>query len=265
LLGVNKEWFSHNLPLGLPAKEAIEILSGRWIVEVGELQGMRRGEIEKVKAFMSRDTDRARMAYDRTTTDARRQNVIVGTTNCEQYLRDLTGNRRFWPVRIERFDLKALERDRDQLWAEAAEREASGASIHLPERLYAAASVEQQERVIENPFISVLDRLLRHNSDDPNDYGEPMDGMIAVEDAWTIVGVRPERRTQDNIEKLGDAMRQLGWERDRLRVGAGKRSYVYTRGPKPYRRISVNILSGGEVNVYYEEFRPKPREGSPTY
>src|SRR5262249_61174474 len=134
----------------------IEAVSGHWIVEVSELQGMRKSDIDKVKAFLSRNTDRARMSYDRTVTEARRQCVIIGTTNSEQYLRDLTGNRRFWPVRIERFDLEELKRDRDQLWAEAATREATGDSVHLPERLWAAAAKEQQQRVIENPFVSIL-------------------------------------------------------------------------------------------------------------
>ena len=120
---------------------------------------------KKVKAFLSRSTDRARMAYDRTVTDARRQCVIIGTTNSQQYLRDLTGNRRFWPVRVLRFDLEALKRNRDQLWAEAAAREASGASIRLPEELWPAAAREQQERVVENPFISVLDKVLREKAD----------------------------------------------------------------------------------------------------
>ena len=84
ILAVEPEWFTDNLPLGLPAKETIEALSGHWIVEVSELQGMRRSDIDKIK-FLSRNTDRARMSYERTVTEARRQCVIIGTTNSEQY------------------------------------------------------------------------------------------------------------------------------------------------------------------------------------
>jgi predicted P-loop ATPase len=214
VLAVRREWFSDNLPLGLSAKETIETLSGHWIVEASELHGMRKSDIDKVKAFTSRDTDRARLAYDRTPTAAPRQCVIIGTTNNEQYLRDLSGNRRFWPVYIVRFDLEALLRDRDQLWAETAEREASGASIRLPERLWAAAAREQQERVIENPFVSVLDTLLREKSDMVNGElveGEPMQGKIAAEDVWAILSVRVAQRSQDKFELLGDAMKQLRW------------------------------------------------------
>ena len=251
VLAVRREWFSDNLPLGLSAKETIEALSGHWIVEASELHGMRKSEIDKVKAFASRDTDRARLAYDRAPTAAPRQCVIIGTTNNEQYLRDLSGNRRFWPVRIVRFDLEALLRDRDQLWAETAAREASGAGIRLPERLWATAAREQQERVIENPFVSVLDTVLREKSDMVNGElveGKPMQGKIAVEDLWTIVGVRPAQRSQDKFELMGDAMKQLGWDRVRLRVGDGQRAYHYVRGPQPHQRISV-VLVGYEDGV----------------
>src|SRR3546814_16649635 len=92
---------------------------------------MRKGEVEHLKAFLSRQEDTARMSYERLPVIVPRQCVIIGTTNSERYLRDLTGNRRFWPVRVEGFDLEALRRDRDQLWAEAAAREAERASIRL--------------------------------------------------------------------------------------------------------------------------------------
>ena len=253
VLAVEHEWFSDNLPLGLPARETIEALSGHWIVEVSELQGMRKSDIEKVKAFLSRDTDRARTAYARTVTEARRQCVIIGTTNSDKYLRDLTGNRRIWPVRVERFDLEALKRDRNQLWAEAAAREASGASIRLPEELWAAAAAEQEERVVDNPFLSVLDRALREVEilepevrDDKGGTLKPakrapgrlMSGKIAAEDVWTLLGIRPGQRHQDHNEKLGAAMSKLGWKRTRLRI-EGELSYSYVRGEEPYRRIVV--------------------------
>jgi hypothetical protein len=253
VLAVEREWFSDNLPLGLAARETIEALSGHWIVEVSELQGMRKSDIEKVKAFLSRDTDRARTAYARTVTEARRQCVIIGTTNSDKYLRDLTGNRRIWPIRVERFDLEALKRDRDQLWAEAAAREASGANIRLPEELWAAAAAEQEERVVDNPFLSVLDRALREVEilepevrDDKDRTLQPgkrapgqlMSGKIAAEDVWTLLGIRPAQRHQDHNEKLGAAMAKLGWKRTRLRI-EGELLYSYVRGEEPYKRIVV--------------------------
>jgi hypothetical protein len=250
MMAVRKEWFTDSLPLGASAKETIEALSGHWIVEVSELQGMGKAHIEKVKAFASRNTDRARMAYDRTVSDALRQCVIIGTTNNEQYLRDRTGNRRFWPVRVGRFDLEALQRDRDQLWAEAAAREASEASIRLPEELWPAAAVEQQKRLHENPFVSVLDEALREYDEMVAGEWTPgklMKGKIRAEDVWTILGLKPVQRSQEQIEKRSDALKQLGWERKLLRDGGqNQRTYFYVRGEAPHKLITVTLVSSGE-------------------
>lgn len=262
VIAVQSEWFSDNLPLGLNARETIEAMSGHWIIEASEMQGMKKNDIEKIKAFLSRATDRARTAYARTVTEARRQCVVIGTTNSEQYLRDLTGNRRFWPVRVERFDLEKLTRDRDQLWAEAAQREAAGASIRLPEELWPAAALEQQERVTENPFVSVLDYILRDKSDkigEVSEAGIPMEGKLSSEDAWIAAGIRLGQRSQQNIELLGYAMRELGWERKRLRVGQSGRSYMYVKGKEPYRQINVYAGDdGGPATAHYATTEPEP-------
>ena len=135
-MAVKEEWYSDDLPLNLEGKRVIESLRGRWIVEAAELSGMRRADIEHLKAFLSRQVDRARLAYGHIVSEVARQSLIVGTTNSTEYLRDQTGNRRFWPVRCKQFDIAALRRDRDQLWAEAAAREASGASIRMEQNLW---------------------------------------------------------------------------------------------------------------------------------
>jgi hypothetical protein len=236
VLAVKPEWFSDSLSFNLRGREAIEQTTGVWIVEIPELRGLRASDRDKRKAFQSRDTDSARLAYGYTVTRARRQYVPIATTNDISYLDDLTGNRRFWPVAHIKFDLEALERDRDQLWAEAAAREASGASIRLPEELWAAAAAEQQARMFENPFLSVLDRLLRERGG-TGEEGPPMQGKIAVEDLWTLLDIKPAQRSQKHNEHLGDAMKQLGWERKSLRVGGGRRAYHFVRGSEPYKRI----------------------------
>ena len=90
--------------------------------------------------MLSRRIDRARMAYGRCQWKRRGSASSSGTTNKGEYLPDTTGNRRFWPVRIQTFDLDALRRDRDQLWAEAAARETQGESIRLARELWPEAA-----------------------------------------------------------------------------------------------------------------------------
>jgi predicted P-loop ATPase len=122
VLAIRDDWFTDDVPLDAESRVLMERIGGRWLVEMAEMKGLKRSEVESVKSMLSRRTDKARMAYGRMTTEQPRQCVFVGTTNDSAYLRDMTGNRRFWPVRVQAFDLAALRRDRDQLWAEAAVR-----------------------------------------------------------------------------------------------------------------------------------------------
>jgi predicted P-loop ATPase len=156
VLAVREEWYSDDLPLNSDGKRVIEQTRGKWIVEASELSGMRRSDVEHHKAMLSRTSDRARLSYDRLTTDRPRQFIIIGTTNPTRYLKDTTGNRRFWPVAVGVFDLVALARDLDQLWAEAAAREATGASIRLDPKLYTAAGEEQEKREIADPWCDLI-------------------------------------------------------------------------------------------------------------
>jgi hypothetical protein len=157
LLAVHQDWFSDYFPFQMKAQELMEATRGRWIIEASELIGMKKENVEKIKAMLSRQIDRARMAYGHITEQDPRQWVAVGTTNDVDYLRDDTGNRRFWPVRVGRFNLDTLSRDRDQLWAEAAALEAKGASIILDPALWAKAGEAQDERRELDPWIATLE------------------------------------------------------------------------------------------------------------
>ncbi len=228
-LAVNPDWFSDDLPLNADTKRVIESLAGRWIVEAAELKGMRKGEVEHMKAFLSRAVDRARMAYGRIPQEQPRQCVIVGTTNSERYLRDNTGNRRFWPVKVGFVDLPALTADRDQLWAEAAWLESEGESIRLPEKLWAVAHAHQEERRVEDPFVAMLSDKLGKAT-----------GKLQAEDAWRIVGVVAGHRTQDHNLRLGEALRELGWTRTKRRFG-GDPEWCYVRGDKHEQGQAIQL------------------------
>jgi hypothetical protein len=226
------DWFGDELPLNADTKVVIERLHGRWIVEAAELKGMRRGDVEHLKAFLSRQMDRARMAYGRVPKEVPRQCVIAGTTNSEQFLRDTTGNRRFWPVEVGEFDARSLATIRDQLWAEAGQREAAGESIRLDPSLYPVAAEAQERHRIEDPFEGRLAEVL----------GD-CHGKIKAEDAWTIIGVPSGQRTQEHKARLGEAMRRLGWKRTKLRFGGPNPEWCYARGSKAER---IHIYAAGD-------------------
>jgi hypothetical protein len=138
--------FSDQHIMGVPGREQQEAMTGVWLYEIADLTGMKKADVESVKAFASRKVDRARPAYGRFRVDRPRRTIFFATTNDNEYLKSETGNRRFWPVVTSQIDLAALRRDRDQLWAEAAVCEARGDSIALPERLWKAAGEEQDRR-----------------------------------------------------------------------------------------------------------------------
>src|SRR5258708_6922273 len=117
---------------------------------------MTKGEVEKIKAFVTRTHDRARGAYKRFRTDAPRRCIFIATTNESDYLKSQTGNRRFWPVRVGDIDVARLRAERDQLWAEAVMTERSGIPLMLPEDLWAAAIVEQNARLEVDPWEDLL-------------------------------------------------------------------------------------------------------------
>jgi predicted P-loop ATPase len=116
---------------------------GKWILELAELDGIAKATPSKVKAFISRAVDHFRLPYDRRAEDFPRECIFCGSVNHGSYLKDDAGARRFWPVTVAAVDLEALQRDRNQLWAEASERYGRGEHwwLDTPE-LVQAAEVE---------------------------------------------------------------------------------------------------------------------------
>lgn len=102
-------------------KQMIELMQGAWIMEIPELTGFTRADVRALKAFISRQKDRARLAYARRAGEFPRQCIFIGSTNDREYLKDDTGGRRFWPMpcTVGEIDTERFAKNVDQVWAEA--------------------------------------------------------------------------------------------------------------------------------------------------
>jgi hypothetical protein len=236
-LAVREEWFTDSIDLGASDKLAIEQLQGIWIVEFPEMRGRRKNDVDRVKAFLSKKIDRARLAYDRFRTNARRQCVYFGSTNDIKFLRDRTGNRRFWPILGVHFDIPELVKNVDQLWAEAAIVEEAGESIRLPPELWAVAETVQNESLEEDPWVEVLNTAL-----------EDLDGKIRAGNVWVILDIDVARRTPDADNRMGTAMRELGWTRKQRRYG-GEREWSYIKGEGEEQVFASRDLEFGTLRI----------------
>lgn len=149
------EFFSDTF-MTMQGKEAYEQIQGHWFIEIAELAGMKKAEEETIKHFITKREDSFRPAYGRQTMLYKRQCVLVATTNKDRFLRDATGNRRFWVVPIRRkltWKAECALRDmRDQLWAEAVELYKAG------ELLYLDDETEQQANAVQNAHMESDDR-----------------------------------------------------------------------------------------------------------
>jgi len=160
ILGV--DWFSDELS-EIGSKDASLQTRGAWLIELSELDAMSRADSGKIKAFMSRATDRFRPPYGKRLITSPRQCVFAGSCNLATYLKDESGGRRFWPVKcVERIRLDELARDRDQLWAEAVHRFRSGESWWLDSSaLIETATEEQAERFDSDPWQPSIEAWLK--------------------------------------------------------------------------------------------------------
>lgn len=202
------QWYSDSLSLtDMNDKTAAEKLQGYWLLEIGELAGMRKADIDKVKAFVSRQDDKYRASFGRRVTPHPRQCVIFGTTNSESgYLRDITGNRRFWTVNTpgsaikKPWDLKGS--DIQQIWAEALSYVKAGEKLYLTKDLEELAKAEQREAMEvderEGIVLEYLDRLLPDNWDDMDIYSRQ--DYIRSPDDPTLPKGTNFRKTVSNME-----------------------------------------------------------------
>ena len=194
-------WFTDDIA-DLGSKDSQLATLGAWVIELPELDAMGRPELSRVKAFMSRNTDRFRPPYGRRLIESPRQCVFVGTVNHSEYLRDETGGRRFWPVACATIDLKALRKDKDQVWAEAVVYYKKGEKwwLDTPE-LNQAATQEQDARYQVDAWESIIADWLgnRKEATTAEVLNGPLDKKIGL---WT----------RSDETRVGIILRRLGWK-----------------------------------------------------
>lgn len=212
-------WFTDDMHPKLDGAEAARSIQGYWCIEMAEIEQILRHEAETVKAFLSRQTDRVRPLYINLYKEMPRQGVFVGSTNAKEWLRDSTGNRRFWPVSATHARFKWIEEFRDQLWAEAVQREMRGpddplGSIHLDDALQRQAAKEQQAERLEQDIWT--DRVRAYCSGRPH---VQISELVSSPDGLNMPTDRQNRATQMRVGKILDGM---GWTSRRRRIGSAK-------------------------------------------
>jgi hypothetical protein len=168
---LGQHWYSDSLSISdMKDKTAPEKLQGYWILELGELAGIKKMDVETVKSFITRTDDKYRPSYGRSVESHPRQCIIVGTTNSDGgFLRDITGNRRFWPVKVSgEGKHNAWEiTDINQIWAEALVKYAEGEELFLKGDVAMAAYAEQRDALEnddrEGMVVDYLETLLPDN------------------------------------------------------------------------------------------------------
>lgn len=145
---LGKEWFSDTF-LTVQGKDALEQLHGAWLIEMAELAGLKKAEVESIKHFISKQEDVFRPAYGRTIETFPRQCVFFATTNDKDFLRDPSGNRRFMPIDINPLNAKKdvfreLKQDVDQIWAEAVQLYRNKETLYLSKEAEIIAYREQK-------------------------------------------------------------------------------------------------------------------------
>lgn len=204
------DWFTDAADR-LTDKDGVLNCGGKWIMELGELVALTRAEATHIKAFFSRRTDRIRRPYGRSAEDIPRQTVFCGTTNATEYLRDDTGNRRFWPVAVGKVDVEGIREHRDQLWAEAVQRYRAGETwwIDQPD-LIAEAEATQEDRRHVDPWADKLESWLR---------GTALRSVTLTQVIEDGLGRKIAESSEAETQRAARAILSLGWRKTRKRQG----------------------------------------------
>lgn len=203
------EW-TMDTPFALGDKEGMETIRGMWMIEIAELDAFNKVEDKTAKSFFSRTKDRFRLPYAKRSTTFKRASVFGGTTNEDEYFRDPTGNRRYWPVYCNRkgYDHAKLAAVRDQLIAEAMHAMSKGEQIWPTREEERIIREQQRKREIPDPWVGRIAAWLRTP--------EAATGRITRErilsECLRVEIARVDERSM--ATRVGKALHKLGYDKD---------------------------------------------------
>ncbi|WP_280378026.1 VapE domain-containing protein [Pseudomonas sp. BN515] len=231
------EWYM-DTPIDLGNKDAYQQIQGMWIVELAELDALNKVESTKAKSFFGASVDTFRPSYGRRNIRLPRQCVFAGTTNQDEYLRDPTGNRRYWPVLCMKVDLAGLRSVRDQLLAEALQLYLAGEPWWPQDDEKVMFEAEQDVR-FQGDFWEP--RIVSYLQTNPC---ESVSGDVLLEKALNI---EPGHWGRPEQTRLGQIMHRLKWRRRRLAPAGrgGVRPYAYMR-PESWKSPGQMALADRE-------------------
>lgn len=217
------EWFSDNLPeIRTAGKDVSQHINGKWLIEVSEMSALDRAEAAALKAFLTRNIERYRPSYGRKEAIEPRQCLFIGTTNKTAYLRDETGGRRFWPVKVGSIDLDALAHDRDQLFGEATHLYRRGIRWWPDADFEREHIMPEQDKRFDN---DAWEEPIRSYLADVNITTAPPYGrkVTVMQVGINALGIEKARLGKHDQNRLIAALERLGWRRRKERGNAGER------------------------------------------
>jgi hypothetical protein len=216
---LSSPWFCDSLG-DVTNKDVIQQMQGSWLIEIGELASMDKASMNAFKDFITKQEDKARLAYQRLAQKFPRQCIFIGTTNDEEYLKDLTGNRRFWPVEIEvesKIEHEALNADKELLWAEAFELYKKDTEKLWLDDPKAKA---EQEQIAGSKLVSdPLDELVEKYVAEIQKTGTPEDQFrdtlrVKISEIWQKAMNRHESSiTRFDQMRIAGSLKRLGFHR----------------------------------------------------
>jgi len=197
------DWFGDALP-PMGHKDASDYVKGKWAIELAEMSFQSKADIEQQKAFISRQEERYRPAYRREEVTYARRCVFWGTTNRDDYLKDETGNRRFWPIKTGEVDIEGLNAARDRLWAEAVYHYRQGMEWWLDPAMQVFAEVQNSQRFERDVWEQDVQRWVNDENIQETTLRDALHGALMI---------MADKMTQADQRRMRTVLKFVGFEK----------------------------------------------------